>query len=75
MFYMPKEFRMRVQALVEELNVRKIRWEGERMDYPKDISSDAIVKDANKCIYCRRCETACNEIQTCGILSGIGRGF
>ena len=45
------------------------------MDYPKDTSSDAIVKDANKCIYCRRCETMCNEVQTCGILSGISRGF
>lgn len=45
------------------------------MDYPKDMTSDAIVKDCDKCIYCRRCETMCNEVQTCGILSGISRGF
>ncbi|WP_166511120.1 NADH-dependent [FeFe] hydrogenase, group A6 [Desulfallas thermosapovorans] len=74
-FTCPKNLECELQSLAEELNVREIRWEGERMDYPKDISSDAIVKDANKCIYCRRCETACNEVQTCGILSGIGRGF
>lgn len=64
-----------LQALAAELDIRHIRWEGERMDYPRDTSSDAIVKDADKCIYCRRCETMCNEVQTCGILSGIGRGF
>ncbi|MTI47621.1 MAG: NADH:ubiquinone oxidoreductase [Firmicutes bacterium] len=74
-FTCPKNLECELQALAEELNVREIRWEGERMDYPKDLSSDAIVKDSNKCIYCRRCETACNEVQTCGILSGIGRGF
>ncbi|PKM50589.1 MAG: NADH:ubiquinone oxidoreductase [Firmicutes bacterium HGW-Firmicutes-7] len=74
-FTCPKNLQCELQALAAELGVREIRWEGERMDYPKDLTSDAIVKDANKCIYCRRCETACNIVQTCGILSGIGRGF
>lgn len=74
-FTCPKNLQCELQALAAELGVREIRWEGERNDYPKDMSSDAIVKDANKCIYCRRCETMCNEVQTCGILSGIGRGF
>jgi NADH-quinone oxidoreductase subunit G len=74
-FTCPKNTECELQSLAAELGVREIRWEGERMDYPKDISSDSIVKDSNKCIYCRRCETACNVIQTCGILSGIGRGF
>lgn len=74
-FTCPKNLQCELQALAAELGVREIRWEGERMDYPKDISSDAIVKDSNKCIYCRRCETMCNEVQTCGILSGISRGF
>ncbi|KUG04229.1 periplasmic hydrogenase large subunit [hydrocarbon metagenome] len=74
-FTCPKNLECELQALAAELGVREIRWEGERMDYPRDVSSDAIVKDSNKCIYCRRCETMCNEVQTCGILSGIGRGF
>jgi NADH-quinone oxidoreductase subunit G/NADP-reducing hydrogenase subunit HndD len=34
-----------------------------------------IKKDPNKCIMCRRCETVCNELQTCGILSAVDRGF
>lgn len=74
-FTCPKNNECELQSLAAELNIRSIRWEGERMNYPKDTSSDAIVKDADKCIYCRRCETMCNEVQTCGILSGIGRGF
>lgn len=43
--------------------------------YPVDISSNAIKRDLDKCIMCRRCETACNDIQTVGTLSGYGRGF
>lgn len=74
-FTCPKNKECELQSLAAELGIREIRWEGERMNYPKDLSSDAIVKDANKCIYCRRCETMCNTVQTCGILSGIGRGF
>lgn len=74
-FTCPKNRECELQALAAELCIRHIRWEGERMDYPKDTTSDAIVKDADKCIYCRRCETMCNEVQTCGILSGISRGF
>lgn len=74
-FTCPKNLQCELQALAAELGVRQIKWQGEKMNYPKDISSEAIVKDPNKCIYCRRCETMCNEVQTCGILSGIGRGF
>ncbi|MFZ7120821.1 MAG: NADH-dependent [FeFe] hydrogenase, group A6 [Eubacteriaceae bacterium] len=74
-FTCPKNLQCELQSLAAELGIREIKWKGERMDYLKDISSDAIVKDPNKCIYCRRCETMCNEVQTCGILSGIGRGF
>ncbi|HEY9062931.1 MAG TPA: NADH-dependent [FeFe] hydrogenase, group A6 [Pseudobacteroides sp.] len=74
-FTCPRNLECELQALAHELKVRHIAWEGERMDYPKDMSSDAIVKDPDKCIYCRRCETMCNEVQTCGILSGISRGF
>lgn len=64
-----------LQSLAKELGIREIPWQGEKINYEKDISSDAIVKDPNKCIMCRRCETMCNEVQTCNILSGIDRGF
>lgn len=74
-FTCPKNTRCELQSLAAELGVRHIRYEGERMDYQLDSTSQALVKNANKCIYCRRCETMCNTVQTCGILSGIGRGF
>lgn len=37
--------------------------------------SPSIVRDMNKCVMCRRCETMCNEIQSVGALSAIHRGF
>ena len=64
-----------LQALAKELGIREIRYSGEKMDYPKDESSFALVKDPNKCVMCRRCETMCNTVQTCGILSAVDRGF
>ncbi|WP_243109427.1 NADH-dependent [FeFe] hydrogenase, group A6 [Anaerophilus nitritogenes] len=74
-FTCPKNLECELQSLAKELGVREIKWIGERKKFEKDLSSDAIVKDPNKCIMCRRCETMCNEVQTCGILSAIGRGF
>jgi len=64
-----------LQSLAHDLGVREIRFEGEMMAYHKDESSHSIVKDANKCVMCRRCETMCNDVQTCNILSAVNRGF
>jgi len=64
-----------LQQLAQDLNVREIHYQGEKMHYEKDTSSFSLIKDPNKCIMCRRCETVCNELQTCGILSAVNRGF
>lgn len=64
-----------LQALAAELNIRAIKYEGERAKHPKDISSKAIVRNMDKCIMCRRCETMCNDVQTVHVLSAINRGF
>lgn len=71
----PKNLDCDLQSLSNELGVREIRFEGEMMQYQKDESSFSIVKDANKCVMCRRCETMCNDVQTCNILSAVNRGF
>ena len=71
----PKNLTCDLQKLAHDLGVREIRYEGEQMAYEKDTSSQAIVKDANKCVMCRRCETMCNDVQTCHILSAVNRGF
>lgn len=64
-----------LQSLAQRLGVTDIGFEGEMMNYEIDHSSLSLVKNPNKCIMCRRCETMCNEVQTCGILSAISRGF
>jgi NADH-quinone oxidoreductase subunit G len=64
-----------LQSLAGEMDLHHILYEGEQSKYPLDLSSNAIVRDSNKCIMCRRCETACNVVQTVGVLSGVGRGF
>ncbi|WP_026475720.1 NADH-dependent [FeFe] hydrogenase, group A6 [Alkaliphilus transvaalensis] len=71
----PRNLRCELQALAQELNIREINYSGEMNEFHIDSSSQAVVKHQNKCILCRRCETACNEVQTCGILSALNRGF
>lgn len=64
-----------LQKLAANLGVREIEYVGEESTYEKDKSSYSIYRNLDKCVLCRRCETMCNEVQTCGILSGIDRGF
>lgn len=63
-----------LQKLTEEYRIKNIRFEGKKSEHRID-TSPAIIRDMNKCIMCRRCETMCNKIQTCNVLSGINRGF
>lgn len=42
--------------------------------YPKD-ETRSLIRDMDKCVMCRRCETMCNEVQKVGALSAINRGF
>ncbi|HEX3048820.1 MAG TPA: NADH-dependent [FeFe] hydrogenase, group A6 [Bacillota bacterium] len=74
-FTCPKNLECELQSLAHDLGIREIEWTGEKMQYENDATSKAIVKDPNKCIMCRRCETMCNQVQTCEILSAINRGF
>ena len=71
----PKNLNCQLQALAQEMGLHHLLYKGEQSTYNKDLSSQAIARDLDKCIMCRRCETACNAIQTVGVLSGIGRGF
>lgn len=64
-----------LQKMAADLGVRHIKYKGVMSTYPKDKSSYSIVRDLDKCILCRRCETMCNEVQTVGTLSAVHRGF
>ncbi|MBP6168538.1 MAG: NADH-dependent [FeFe] hydrogenase, group A6 [Leptotrichiaceae bacterium] len=63
-----------LQDIAVEFGMKEIRFEGKESTYRKDISK-SIVRDMDKCIMCRRCETMCNEVQTVGALSAVNRGF
>ena len=64
-----------LQSLAAELGVREIKYEGKVSVHPKDTSSYSLVRDPEKCVLCRRCETMCNEVQTVGVYSAVNRGF
>ena len=64
-----------LQNLAHQMGIRKNRFSGEQSTFPIDERSAAIVRDPNKCVYCRRCEAVCSKVQGVSILGGIGRGF
>jgi len=64
-----------LQSLAAELNIKKIKYKGHRNLYEKDNSSYSIIRNPEKCIMCRRCETMCNQVQTVGVYSTVHRGF
>ncbi|HON18280.1 MAG TPA: NADH-dependent [FeFe] hydrogenase, group A6 [Salinivirgaceae bacterium] len=72
----PKSGHCELQDLSIKLGVRKIHNEeiAEMSTYKKDFSP-SIIRDLDKCVMCRRCETMCNDVQTVGALSAINRGF
>ncbi len=63
-----------LQDLSIRFGVRDIPFKGEMSQYQIETST-SIIRDNNKCIMCRRCETVCNDFQTVGALSAIERGF
>jgi NADH-quinone oxidoreductase subunit G len=64
-----------LQDLAAKLGLHRIKYTGQMSKYKIDLANESIVRDLDKCIMCRRCENACNDVQTVGVLSGIGRGF
>lgn len=63
-----------LQALAQEMGIRKLHYTGEQSHYRED-TSPSIIREMDKCIMCRRCETMCNTVQTVGALSAVNRGF
>lgn len=71
-----KSGRCDLQHMAAQLGIREVRGSSYALhnNYQQDISQ-AIIRDPNKCIVCRRCETMCNHIQTVGALNTSFRGF
>jgi len=64
-----------LQALARAFGIRDRRYGGTRSEPHFDDSTPALQRDSGKCILCRRCVTACNEIQAVGALFPQNRGF
>lgn len=65
-----------LQHMAIQLGIRHVHGaDGAQMSSHKLDISSSIIRDANKCIMCRRCETMCNDIQSVGALHASGRGF
>ncbi len=64
-----------LRKLALDLHVVDIAYQGERTRKLIDTSTPALVRDTGKCVGCRRCVTACNDIQGVGALFAQGRGF
>ncbi len=63
-----------LQQLGEQLGVTETYFDSDSTRQKKDASI-SLTRDLSKCILCRRCVTACNEIQGVGVLGAQNRGF
>ena len=63
-----------LQELGYTLGITESRIPNKSTPEPLDITP-SITRDPSKCILCRRCVTACNEIQGVGAIGSQNRGF
>jgi NADP-reducing hydrogenase subunit HndD len=65
-----------LQDMAIKLGIREIPGQeyAEMSTYSEDMSP-SIIRDLDKCIMCRKCETVCNDFQTVGALNAFNRGF
>ncbi len=71
----PKCSDCELQRLVMRLNIRHMPFNGGEQSQRKQELTPAISRNMEKCIYCRRCESVCNNVQSVGVLGAIRRGF
>ena len=71
----PKCGNCELQTLALRFNIRRMPYNGGELSPRKREVTSSIVRNMDKCIFCRRCESVCNEVQTVGALGAIRRGF
>lgn len=71
----PKSGECELQRLAFKFNVRGMPFQGRELSLRKREVTASIVRNMDKCIFCRRCESVCNDVQTVGALGAVRRGF
>lgn len=69
-----KSLNCKLQELANNLGVGEVRFKKRKKLIPLDTSSNALVRDPNKCILCGDCVRACEEIQGIGAIDFMNRG-
>lgn len=64
-----------LQALCREYAVKEYPYDGAKKETKVDDLSASIVRDASKCISCRRCVATCTNVQKIGAIGVSNRGF
>jgi iron-only hydrogenase group A len=64
-----------LESIATMLDISKPLYAGEKPEARFDYTTRALIRDTGKCIKCRRCVTACNEIQGVGALFPQNRGY
>lgn len=64
-----------LQELARRFGVEVPKWSGEVLAIETDTTTPALTRDSGKCVKCRRCVTACGEVQGIGALAPQGRGY
>ncbi|MFH1845305.1 MAG: [FeFe] hydrogenase, group A, partial [bacterium] len=65
-----------LQSLAQEYGVDFFRFGHPTQPlFQKDRSSQAVVRDMNKCVLCRRCVQTCIDMQGVGVLEATGRSI
>ena len=64
-----------LQTLAEKFGITDIEYPGKEVEPHIDDLSPSIVRDASKCIMCKRCVATCKNIQEISAIDVAGRGF
>ena len=64
-----------LQKLCNEYGVDEDYIGGAKNEFQIDDSSVSIIRDNSKCILCRRCVAACQNMQEIGVIGANDRGF
>lgn len=64
-----------LQTLAEKFGITDIEYPGKEVESHIDDLSPSIVRDASKCIMCKRCVATCKNIQGISAIDVAGRGF